>query len=155
MKFWILAIMVAVLLSTALLFAQTGNKLGHGDDQLYNQFVTIRGKVKVTEPQTKKVSVPVGAALIFQRLDCKRALVLAVTDENGEYKLRVGKGKYRIIVRKCGLANESYDCLAPDQERIVNASDTINDNVFDVRLVRPATPLDITLPTSVKPPSNK
>lgn len=154
MKLRMLAITITVFLSGTLSLAQVGNKLGHEDDQLYNQFVTVRGTVKVTEPQ-KKMFVPVGTALIFQRLDCKRALVLAVTDENGEYKLRVGKGKYRVIVRKCGLANDSYDCLAPDQERIVNASDTINDNVFNVRLVRPATPLDITLPTSVKPPSNK
>lgn len=151
----LLALAATTLLSAAFLFDPAGNYSGHADDQLYDQFVTIRGSVKVTEPKTKKVSIPVGTALIFQRLDCKRALALAVTDENGEYRLRVGKGKYRVVVRKCGLENDSYDCLAPDQERVVNANDTINDNVFDVRLVRHATPLDITLPSSVKPPSSK
>ena len=125
------------------------------DDQLYNQFVTIRGAVKVIEPQAQKTSVPVGTALIFQRTDCKRCLAVAVTDENGEYKLRVGKGKYRLVVRNCGLVNQSLDCLAPDQQRIVDANNTILDNVFNVKLVRPATPLDVTLPRSTKPTSDQ
>jgi hypothetical protein len=157
MKFWISIVMMVVLLAMALLLipAVSRSSHSHEDDQLYNQFVTIRGAVKVTEPQTKKTSIPVGTALIFQRLDCKRALVVAVTDENGEYKLRVGKGKYRVIVRNCGIVNQPYDCIAPDQPRVVDASNTIRDNVFDVRLVRPATPLDVTLPASVKPPSDQ
>lgn len=155
MKLGASIIMTVALLALIALLVLAVSGPSAEDDQLYNQFVTIRGAVKVTEPQAQKTSVPVGTALIFQRTDCKRCLAVAVTDENGEYKLRVGKGKYRLVVRNCGLVNQSLDCLAPDQQRIVDANNTILDNVFNVKLVRPSTPLDATLPTSTKPTSDQ
>ncbi|MBL8189744.1 MAG: hypothetical protein JNK38_17155 [Acidobacteria bacterium] len=155
MKLWASITKTAVLLALVALLVLAVSRPNHEDDDLYNQFVTIRGAVTVTEPQTQKTSIPVGTALIFQRTDCKRCLAVAVTDEKGEYKLRVGKGKYRLVVRNCGLVNQSLDCLAPSQPRIVDANNTILDNVFNVKLIRPATPLDVTLPSLTKSPSGQ
>lgn len=148
MRLWALIFVLAVTLTSGISLALTTSASCDNDDQLYSQFVTIKGSVTSTDPATHKTSTPVGTALVFQRVGCKGCLVVAVTDENGEYKLRVGRGRYRVIVRNCGLPNQSYDCVAPNQPRIVNADNTILDNVFNIKLVRPTTPLDITLPSS-------
>jgi len=155
MKFGTLIITAVALLALTALLVFAVNRSSDEDDQLYNQFVTIRGTVKIIETPGQKTYVPVGIGLIFQRTDCKRCLAVAITDENGKYTLRVGKGKYRLVVRNCGLVNQSLDCLAPDQPRILDANNVVLDNIFNVNLVRPATPLDITLPPATKPPSDQ
>lgn len=113
------------------------------DEDIYSQFVTIEGNVKIIEPETGKVFTPVGQNLIFQRVDCKKCLSVAITDENGNYQLRVGGGKYRLIVREDLSKGGSF--LDPNQPEIVDARNKVTRNVFDVRLVRHKNPLDITL----------
>jgi hypothetical protein len=148
-------LLASIVVATVAITTLVIGALGHEDDKLYNQFVTIRGSVKSIDPQTQKISIPVGQSLIFQREDCKRCLIVAVTDENGDYKLRVGRGKYRLVVRGGTKVNETVDLIAPDQLRYVNATDIVRDNIFNISLVRSSTPLDITLPALPKPSTSE
>jgi len=110
------------------------------EEDLYSKFVTIEGNVKATEPETGKVFIPVGQTLIFQRVDCKKCLLVAVTDGDGNYKLRVGEGRYKLIVKGDISRGGSY--LDPAQPEIIDAKNKVTSNVFDIKLIRHRNPLD-------------
>ena len=114
------------------------------NDDILNSFVTIEGTVRTKEPETGKVSTPVGQSLIFQRIDCKKCLQVAVTDENGFYKLRVGEGKFRLIVPED--REKGGSSLDPGQPDIVNALNKLSSNTFDVKLIRHRNSLDTSIP---------
>jgi hypothetical protein len=122
-------------------FAFSSLSVSSREEDLYSKFVTIEGSVKASEPETGKVFIPVGQTLIFQRVDCKKCLLVAVTDEEGNYKLRVGEGKYKLIVKGDTSRGGSY--LDPTQPETVDAKNKVTSNVFDIKLIRPRNPLDI------------
>ncbi len=116
-----------------------GRDSGHKDDNLYDQLVTIKGKVQIlNHPElgrTEGVDIP----LLFQRDGCKECLIATRTDANGSYEITVGRGRYRVIVRETrGGGAPSYDLLAPDQPRYVNATSRVQANEFDLRVVLPS-----------------
>lgn len=113
------------------------------EDKIAEQIVTIRGHVQTLNPVTQKVSIPVGQALVFQRADCKKCLLVTTTDENGNYNIRIGKGKYKLLT-DVGYKVGKSD-LAPGQPDYVNAADILKENIFNIRLVRKPHPLDVTI----------
>lgn len=102
------------------------------DLDVYNQIVTIKGKVQLlNHPEYGKVPAG-GQYLVFQRDGCKQCLIATKADENGNYKILVGQGKYKVIVYN--PSSVRYDMLAPDQPRYVKATSIIEDTEFDINL---------------------
>lgn len=104
------------------------------EEDPYSQFVTIEGTVRTVEAETGKIVIPIRQMIIFQRSDCKKCLHLAFTDADGNYKLQVGEGKYRVIVNETFL--EGGSSLDPTQPEYVDARDKVRRNVFDLKLRR-------------------
>jgi hypothetical protein len=103
------------------------------DDDPYNQMVTIKGKVQIlNHPQLGRTPAN-GIYLMFQRNDCKKCLIATRADVDGNYEIRVGKGKYKIIVEN--PSPPTYDMLASDQPRYVTATSVIEATEFDINLV--------------------
>lgn len=118
----------------------------HNDDYLYNEIVNVEGNVQVVNQATQETLVRSGAYLIFQRADCKRCLIATTTDTEGKYRIRVSRGRYRLVVRDVTSEGHGHDVPAPDQPRYIDANNVVGGNRFDVKLVYPPSQLDRTLP---------
>lgn len=115
-----------------------GRNSAHEDDRLYDQLVTIKGKVTILNHPELGRTAGSYMSLLFQRDGCRQCLIVARTDADGNYEIGVGRGRYRLIVREArGGGAPSYDLLAPDQPRYVNATSVLQPNVLDVRVVLP------------------
>ncbi|MBS1768067.1 MAG: hypothetical protein JSS77_00240 [Acidobacteria bacterium] len=108
-----------------------------GGDSLYNKFVVIEGNVVTTDVGSGKEYRVVDGAIIFQRVDCEKCLLMARTDKDGHYRIYTGEGEYRIVVSDCGKTRRE-NCLDPGQPTIVKASDKLGHNTFDIRLTHHA-----------------
>ena len=113
------------------------------DDDLYNEIVTIRGKVKAMQSESENASIRIGAYLIFQRTDCKKCLIATTTDENGGYEIKVSKGKYRLIVRGGTQEGKMFDVLSANQSRYLEVKVPQDKQVieFDILLRYPVNSL--------------
>lgn len=100
------------------------------DEPIYNRMVTISGKVSISDHPEILAS---GAYLVFQRADCGRCLVATSADAEGNYKIRVGRGKYKIIMNN--PSPPTFDLLVPDQPRYVTATNVIGETTFDIKLL--------------------
>jgi hypothetical protein len=115
-----------------------GRGIDHKDDYVYDQLVTIRGKVEIlNHPElgrTEGSSMP----LVFQRDGCRMCLVATRTDMDGNYEITVARGRYKIIVRETrGGGAASYDLLAPNQPRYINATLRSQPNVLNLQVMLP------------------
>jgi hypothetical protein len=108
----------------------------HDDIEVYNHIVTIKGKVQLlNHPEYGKVPAG-GQYLVFQREGCKYCLIATNADENGNYKILVGQGKYKVIVYN--PSSVTYDLLAPGQARFITANSITQDTQFDINLIFPS-----------------
>jgi hypothetical protein len=110
----------------------------HEDDYIYDQLITIRGRVGVFNRAEQQVVAASGAYLIFQRVGCNQCLVATTTDIEGNYSIRVGRGRYRIVYRDI-LSDPSRDVLAPDQPRYVDVTSEAQEKQFNINLTIPPT----------------
>lgn len=111
------------------------------DDEVYNQLVTIRGTVQIlNHPELGKIAGS-GLAILFRRTDCKHCVVVALTDKDGNYEIRVGRGRYKLVARESrGGGAPSYDLLAPNQQRYINATSSLyGGNHLDIKISLPVT----------------
>lgn len=116
-----------------------GRNTNPGDECESGELVTIKGKaVILNHPELGRTEASY-TSIVFQRADCKKCLVAAVTDANGNYEIYVGRGRYKISYCDArGGGAPSYDMLAPDQPRYVNADSILQPNQFDIRIVIPS-----------------
>jgi hypothetical protein len=133
----------ALAMISVLAIGVTGAAVNSGysnDDDVYDQLVTIKGSVQILNHPELGKTAGSGMAIIFQRADCKRCIITAVTDKDGKYEVRVGRGRYKVIAREGrGGGAPSFDLLAPDQPRYVDAYSLLPEgNRFDIKLVLPA-----------------
>lgn len=115
-----------------------GGASQHRDDFVYEQLVTIKGKVQIlnhpTLGRTEGSSIPI----VFQRDGCRSCLIAIRADLQGNYEIGVGRGRYKVIVRDTrGGGAPSHDLLASDQPRYINATLTSKPNILDLRVVLP------------------
>jgi len=106
------------------------------DDDAYNRMVTIKGHVEILNNPELGRTPASGAYLVFQRDGCKNCLVGTYADANGNYSIRVGRGRYKLIVYN--PSPPTYDMIAPGQPRYVEASPGLHDTQFDIKLVVPS-----------------
>lgn len=127
--------MVAMTVAVAVtIFARTQSR-NREREELYNNMVTIKGKVEILNHPELGRTAGNGIYLLFQRDDCRRCVIAATADINGHYQITVTRGRYRVVIDN--PSPPTYDMLAPDQPRYVNATSALQDNVFDIRLVVP------------------
>ncbi|HZE69528.1 MAG TPA: hypothetical protein VE135_08410 [Pyrinomonadaceae bacterium] len=105
-------------------------------DGAYNRMVTIKGHVEILNNPELGRTAGSGAYLVFQRHGCNDCLVGTYADANGDYKIRVGRGRYKLIVYN--PSPPTYDMIAPGQPRYVDASPKLQDTQFDIKLVVPS-----------------
>jgi hypothetical protein len=94
--------------------------------------VTIKGHVEILNNPELGRTAGSGAYLVFQRDDCNDCLVGTYADDNGDYKIRVGRGRYKLIVYN--PSPPTYDMIAPEQARYVVASPGLHETEFDIKL---------------------
>jgi hypothetical protein len=104
---------------------------------VYNRMVTIKGHVEILNNPELGRTPASGAYLVFQRDGCNDCLIGTYADANGDYKIRVGRGRYKLIVYN--PSPPTYDMIAPGQPRYVEAAPKLQDTEFDIKLVVPAT----------------
>lgn len=130
-----------ILATTAVFIAAIGviTNFGHGqrivDDDTYNRMVTIKGHVEILNNPVLGRTPGSGMFLVFQREGCKNCLVGTFADAKGNYSIRVGLGRYKLIVYN--PSPPTYDLIAPDQSRYVDAYPKLQDTEFDIKLVVP------------------
>jgi hypothetical protein len=105
-------------------------------DGAYNRMVTIKGHVEILNNPELGRTAGSGEYLVFQRVGCSDCLVGTYADANGDYKIRVGRGRYKLIVYN--PSPPTYDMIAPGQPRYVDASPKLQDTQFDIKLVVPS-----------------
>jgi hypothetical protein len=151
-----LLIAVATLLFLALVQSSAlGQKKTHKDDYLNNEIVTIKGKVTVfILREGNEPGVGNQQGLIFQRVDCKKCFLYTQADCDGNYKIRVSRGKYRVVARYGNRIGEMVDILAPSQKRIIDGI-SARDVEFDIRIVLPFQPLALPEGLEIKTQCNK
>jgi hypothetical protein len=112
---------------------------GHGqkivEDDTYNRMVTIKGRVEMLNNPVLGRTPASGMYLVFQRDGCKNCLVGTFADSKGNYSIRVGLGRYKLIVYN--PSPPTYDMIAPGQARYVDAHPKLQDTEFDIKLVVP------------------
>jgi len=95
----------------------------------------IKGKVTITNHPKLGKTPGNGIQIVFQKVGCSSCVFGTKTDINGDYKVSVGDGKYKVIVVN---PNPLVDLLAPDQSRFVKTADSPQQLVkFDIRLRLP------------------
>ena len=129
----ILAALIVVVVGVGLIL---GHSNAARDEDPYNQMVTIKGRVEILNHPEMGRTPGNGIYLLFQRDDCKRCLIATTADADGKYKIRVGRGRYKIIVDN--PSPPTYDMLAPNQPRYVTANLVVQDNEFDIKLLLPS-----------------
>jgi|SRR6266567_7427151 len=105
-------------------------------DDAYNRMVTIKGHVEILNNPELGRTAGSGAYLVFQRDGCSDCLIGTFADANGDYKIRVGRGRYKLIVYN--PSPPTYDMIAPGQPRFVDAAPRLQDTEFDIKLVVPS-----------------
>ena len=108
----------------------------HPDDYVYDEIVEIKGRVTILNHPSLGVTNGNGIPLVFRREGCKKCLIATRTDIDGNYEISVGRGKYKLILREArGGYSPSSEMLAPDQPRFINAQNTVQGEVFDIKVM--------------------
>ena len=125
-------------------YGQKGKPYSEEDDKVYDgRIQQVKGKVVyLNHPELGKTPAS-GQYLVFQRDGCKDCLVATHTDLDGNYKLFLGVGKYKIIVqfKNCGYA-PTEDCagdnyLSANQPQYLTVARGLNGPEFNIELVSP------------------
>lgn len=125
-----------ILLSVGVIYNYVSGQT-RDEGELYNQLTTIKGHVEILNNPEIGRTPGSGIFLVFQRVDCKKCLVGVFADVNGDYRIRVGQGRYKVIVRN--PSPPTIDLIAPTQARYVTSTSPIADTVFDINLAIPST----------------
>lgn len=102
-------------------------------DNVYNRMATIKGHMEFVSGSDRLKAA--GQFVIFQRQGCPDCLVGVYADANGDYKVRVGRGRYKLIAYN--PSPPTCDLIAPDQSRYVDAVPRLQDIEFDIKLTAP------------------
>lgn len=127
--------LISIGLVTSVLLCMGAFGQSRSDADVYNQMATLKGHVRVLNNPAIGNAPAAGQFIVFQRADCRKCLVGVYADEMGNYQVRIGQGKYKVIV--FNPSSIVFDMLAPSQSRYVVADSPIKDTVFDISLVVP------------------
>jgi len=145
MKSKIKLVLVLVLFCAAgSAYGQKSKSYSQEDAQVYDgRIQPVKGKVVYLEKNHEKIPAS-GQYLVFQRDGCKDCLIATHTDGEGNYKLLLGVGKYKLIVqfKDCGYA-PTEDCAghnyleANQPQYLVVERGPLYSGEFNIELVSP------------------
>lgn len=105
------------------------------EGQLFNHVGTIRGRVTIDNHPDLNRTPCRNCAFLLQLTKCKDSLVYVQTDAEGLYKVRIGLGRWKVIMRdipeEFGI-EESRDMLSPDQPHYVDVKSAVQEQDFDI-----------------------
>lgn len=114
------------------------------DKKVYDgRIEQVKGKVTILNHPDLGKTPATGMYLVFQREGCEECLVATHADIDGNYKIFVGVGRYKLIVHenRCEVSGEGCSCfnlLAPDQPRYVDVQRSRPHNAeFNINIVLP------------------
>lgn len=125
-------------------YGQKSKPYSEEDAKVYDgRIQQVKGTVVYLEKNNEKIPAS-GQYLVFQRDGCKDCLVATHTDGEGNYKLFLGVGKYKLIVqfKNCGYA-PTEDCaghnyLAANQPQyLIVERGPLYSGKFNIELVSP------------------
>ena len=126
-------------------YGQKSKPYSEEDDKVYDgRIQQVKGRVTILNHPTLGKTPASGQYLVFQREGCKDCLVATHADGEGNYKLFLGVGKYKLIVqfKNCGYA-PTEDCpghnyLAANQAQyLVVKRGPLYSGEFNIELVSP------------------
>jgi hypothetical protein len=125
-------------------YGQKTRPFSEDDEKVYDgRIQRVKGKVVFLKKDNEKVPAT-GQYLVFQRDGCKDCLVGTETDSEGNYKLFLGVGRYKLIVqsKNCGYA-PTQDCAghnylaARQPQYLVVEYGPLYSGEFNIELVSP------------------
>lgn len=137
--------MVLVFVCTAgSAYGQKSKPYSEEDAKVYDgRIQQVKGKVVYLEKNGERTSAS-GQYLVFQRDGCKDCIVATHTDFEGNYKLFLGVGKYKLIVqfKNCGYAPvedcAGHNYLAANQPQyLIVERGPLYSGEFNIELVSP------------------
>lgn len=109
-----------LLLATLLLFSAGGqDRTRAQDERLQRRMGTLHGTVTLLNHPELGKTPGAAAYILFQRADCKKAVVGVTTDASGTYRISLSTGRYRLFSRYGTKEGETTDWLVPSQPRFV------------------------------------
>jgi len=126
--FLVSSLLLAIIISISfVVYAQKKRSCSERDNEVYDgRIEQVKGKVVyLNHPELGKTPAN-GQYLVFQREDCKKCLVATHADIDGNYKIFVGVGRYKLIVQetRCDYGgtgcDECHNLLAPDQAQYID-----------------------------------
>ena len=82
------------------------------------RLVIIKGKATIINHPTLGETPDSGGTIVFQKVGCNSCYIGTNADIDGNYKISVGDGKYKVIVRN--PSSPEFDMLVPEQERFID-----------------------------------
>lgn len=126
----VVTLLLAILLAGYNYKSLSSKNCGDNDSEPFS-LVIIKGRVTVLDDPEDGVMPYSHGTVTFQKVGCPSCYVAAKTDEEGNYEIMVGRGKYKVIIEKPtppvsveGEPTSDTDLLAPGQERYID-TDTL------------------------------
>ena len=106
------------------------------DEEAYYGRELVEGTITILNHPTLGRTPDVGDLVVFQRMDCRQCVVGVETDSKGRYRVFLGAGRYKLIMRKG--TRDTQDVLAPGQPRYLNVNRSAGAiQTFDISTVLP------------------
>jgi hypothetical protein len=139
-----LILLLAFVCSAGSAYGQKSKPYSEADAEVYDgRIQQVKGKVVyLNHPDIGKTPAS-GQFLVFQRDGCKDCLVATHTDREGNYKVFLGVGKYKLIVqfKNCGYAPiedcAGYNYLSANQPQYLTVERGPISPEFNIELVLP------------------
>ena len=100
--------------------------------QGYNDVGTVTGHVVIRNHPTLGKTPCGNCEFLMQRLDCRRCLIYVKTNSEGDYTVRIGMGRWRIIRYEKREGLTEADMLPKDQVREFNLQSPRGELKFDI-----------------------
>lgn len=118
MKVTVLMTIPLLLLTLSFLNSGDNCSFAQAASDFPERLVIVKGKAVIINHPDLGVTPANSEVVIFQKVGCNSCYVRANVDFDGNYKISVGDGKYKIIVRN--PSSPEFDMLAPGQERFID-----------------------------------
>jgi hypothetical protein len=129
--------------AAGLVYGQKSKPYSEEDAKAYDgRIQQVKGRVVFIDKNGEKTPAS-GQYLVFQRVDCKDCLVATYSDGNGNYKILLGVGRYKLIVqfKNCGVVAvedcAGYNYLSDDQPQYLVVERGTYGPEFNIELVLP------------------
>jgi hypothetical protein len=105
------------------------------EGQLFNHVGTIRGQVTIDNHPDLGRTPCRNCAFLLRFTKCKDALLYVQTDAAGIYKVRIGLGRWKVIMHDIPGefgTEESWNMLSPNQPNYVDIKSAVDEQSFDI-----------------------